>query len=78
MYVLLCEDNTLYTGYTDDVIRRFKTHQAGKGAKYTRAHKPVEILYQEEFFTKHDAMSAEYHFKKLTRTKKMLYIENHE
>ncbi|WP_268913178.1 GIY-YIG nuclease family protein [Lentilactobacillus sp. SPB1-3] len=77
MYVLLCEDDTLYTGYTDDVIRRFEVHQSGKGAKYTKAHKPIKILYSEEFSTKHDAMSAEYHFKKMNRQKKISYIRNH-
>ncbi len=78
MYVLLCDDQTLYTGFTDDVSRRFQTHLSGKGAKYTRAHKPVKILYQQAFETKHDAMSAEYAFKKMTRAKKLQYINRND
>ena len=46
MYVLECADGSLYTGYTTDVEKRLKTHNAGKGAKYTRARRPVKLLYQ--------------------------------
>ena len=49
MYVVECADGTLYTGYTTDVERRLKTHNAGKGAKYTRARLPVKLLYSEAF-----------------------------
>ncbi|WP_283678671.1 GIY-YIG nuclease family protein [Lentilactobacillus sp. Marseille-Q4993] len=77
MYVLLCQDGSLYTGYTNDVKRRFAAHLSGKGARYTRAHKPQRILYQEEFDTKHDALSAEFHFKQLPRAKKIQYIRLH-
>ena len=49
MYVVECADGTLYTGYTTDVERRLKTHNAGKGAKYTRARLPVKLLYSEFF-----------------------------
>ena len=47
MYVVECADGTLYTGYTTDVERRLKTHNAGKGAKYTRARLPVKLLYSQ-------------------------------
>lgn len=78
MYVLECADGTLYTGYTTDVEKRLATHNAGKGAKYTRNRLPVSLLYQEEFETKQAAMSAEALFKKrLTRQQKLEYIENH-
>lgn len=63
MYVLECSDGSLYTGYTTDVKRRVDTHNAGKGAKYTRARLPVTLLYQEEFPDKPSAMSAEALFK---------------
>lgn len=75
MYVLKCSDETFYTGYTTDLIRRIKTHNSKKGAKYTRARVPVELEYFEEFFTKSEATKAESSFKKLTRLKKEEYIK---
>ncbi|GAA3187994.1 GIY-YIG nuclease family protein [Lentilactobacillus kefiri] len=71
MYVLLCEDDTLYTGFSTDVERRFHQHVKGLGAKYTRSHVPVKILFKQEYTTKHDALSAEYAFKQLTRAQKI-------
>ena len=52
MYVLLCKDQTFYTGYTVDLEKRIATHNAGKGAKYTRMRTPVTLLYAKEFATK--------------------------
>lgn len=75
MYVLECRDGTLYTGYTNDLEKRIKTHNLGKGAKYTRARLPVLCIYFEAFETKQAAMSAEYHFKKKSRKQKIRYIE---
>ena len=75
MYVLECGDGTLYTGYTTDVEARLKTHQAGKGAKYTRARLPVKLIFQEEYPGKSAAMSAEALFKKKKRAEKLAYIE---
>ena len=74
MYVVECCDKTWYTGYTTDIIRRIKTHNAKKGAKYTRVRVPVELIYFEEFETKSEATRAESLFKKLTRSKKEEYI----
>ncbi|EEI69957.1 GIY-YIG nuclease family protein [Lentilactobacillus hilgardii] len=76
IYVLLCEDRTLYTGFTTNVEKRFQTHKLGRGAKYTRSHRPIKILFQKQFPTKHDALSAEYAFKQLTRKQKLQYINN--
>ncbi|MBG9453955.1 endonuclease [Lysinibacillus sphaericus] len=73
-YVLECADQSFYAGYTNNVDRRVAVHNAGKGAKYTRARGPVECIYVEEFDTKQEAMRAEYAFKQLTRTQKMKYI----
>lgn len=70
MYVLECADGSLYTGYAVDVHARLAAHNAGKGAKYTRARLPVSLLAYAEFATKHDAMHAEYVFKQLTRNEK--------
>ncbi len=74
MYVLECSDGSLYTGYTTDVKKRVDTHNARKGAKYTRARLPVTLLYQEEFPTKPSAMSAEALFNRKTRQQKLEYI----
>ena len=75
MYVLECTDGTLYTGYSTDVQKRLDVHNAGKGAKYTRARLPVKLLYQEEYPDKSSAMSAEALFKQKTRQEKLAYIE---
>ena len=73
-YILLTEQNTLYCGYTDDVEKRFQAHLEGKGAKYTRSHKPIKIVYQKEFETKSDAMKEERRIKKLSRFEKLKLI----
>ena len=70
MYVLECADGSLYTGYAVDVQARLAAHNAGKGAKYTRARLPVSLLAYAEFASKHDAMHAEYVFKQLSRNEK--------
>lgn len=70
MYVIECADGSLYTGYSPDVQARFAAHQAGTGAKYTRGRGPLNLLAVAEFPTKHDAMSAEYRFKRLSRDRK--------
>ena len=75
-YILLTEQNTLYCGYTDDVEKRFQAHLEGKGAKYTRSHKPIKIVYQKEFETKSDAMKEERRIKKLSRFEKLKLIKN--
>ncbi|MGN7479757.1 GIY-YIG nuclease family protein [Solibacillus silvestris] len=75
-YVLECSDATFYAGYTNNLEKRIATHNAGKGAKYTRARGPVKCIYFETFETKQQAMSAEYAFKQLNRTKKIEYIRS--
>ena len=78
MYVIECADGSLYTGYTTDVTKRIQTHNAGKGAKYTRNRLPVKLIYQEAFDSKQAAMSAEALFKKrLSRQEKLDYIKRH-
>lgn len=74
MYVVRCADDTLYTGYTTDVDRRLKQHNSGKGAKYTRNRRPVELVYVEEYADKREAMRAEYAFKQLSRQQKLRQI----
>ena len=75
VYLLRCADGTLYTGYTDDPVRRTKIHNAGKGAKYTRARLPVELVYQEACADKSAALRREYEIKRLTRVQKLKLIE---
>ena len=69
-YILKCSDGSLYTGWTNDLEKRINAHNAGKGAKYTKNRRPVELAYYEEFATKEEAMSREYAIKQLTRRKK--------
>ena len=73
-YIVECNDKTLYTGYTTDVEARIKTHNSGKGAKYTRSRLPVKLVYFEEHETKSEAMSREYAIK-MTRANKLKLIE---
>ena len=73
-YILRCSDGTLYTGWTDDLEKRLKAHNGGKGGKYTRARTPVELVYYEKFETKQQAMSREWHIKRLTRKEKLALI----
>ena len=73
-YILKCSDDTLYTGWTNDLEKRLKAHNEGKGAKYTKVRRPVEIVYYESFETKQDAMRREYEIKQLTRKQKELLI----
>ena len=77
IYILECSDNTLYTGYTDNLEKRIKNHNAGKGAKYTKGRLPVQLLYYETFDDKKEAMSREWYIKhKLTREEKINLINN--
>ena len=73
-YMLLCEDQTLYTGWTNDLEKRLKTHNSGQGAKYTRCRLPVKLVYSEFFDTKEEAMKREGAIKKLSRRKKVELI----
>lgn len=70
------ENDSLYCGYTDDVEKRFQAHIEGRGAKYTKAHKPVKIVYKKEFDTKSEAMKEEYRIKHLPRKEKIALIES--
>lgn len=69
-YIIRTVDNTLYCGYTDDPKERFEKHKAGTAAKYTRAHKPLKMVYLKEFKTKSEAMKEEYRIKHLSKQQK--------
>lgn len=76
-YILLTENDTLYCGYSDNVDKRFQKHLSGKGAKYTRANKPLKIVYKKAFKTKSEAMKEEARIKKLTKKEKLKLISHH-
>ena len=74
-YILKCKDDSLYTGWTNDLKKRITSHNAGKGAKYTKARRPVELVYYEEFQTREEAMKIEYAIKQLSRKEKEALIK---
>lgn len=74
-YILLCSDQSLYTGYTNNLLRRLKKHQAAQGAKYTKNRLPVRLVYYELYTSQHEAMSREYQIKQLNRKKKIELIQ---
>jgi putative endonuclease len=73
-YILLCRGGSYYTGSTNDVEKRFKDHLEGRGARYTKSHKPVKIIYREKFSTKSGALKREAEIKKWPRVKKEALI----
>ena len=75
VYILRCEDGSLYTGSTNNVEKRMKAHMSGKGARYTRSHKPLEIAYTEELEDKSSALKRECEIKKLKRKEKLELTE---
>lgn len=76
-YIVQCADGTLYTGWTNCLEKRLKAHNSGKGAKYTKSRKPVELVYKEEFDNKSDALRREAAIKSLTRKQKLALINKH-
>ena len=75
-YILRCSDGTLYTGWTNDLEKRIASHNDGTGGKYTRARRPVELVYHEAFETKQEAMSREWRIKHMSRQDKEKLIES--
>ena len=75
VYMLLCNDNTIYTGITNDLKKRFDNHISGKGAKYLRGRKPLEIVYTENFKNRSMATKREMEIKKLNRKEKEILIK---
>ena len=71
MYILRCADNTLYTGIATDVDRRAAVHNRGHGAKYTRSHRPVTVIYREPCADKSSALRREAAIKRLPRAQKL-------
>lgn len=75
-YILRCADGSLYTGWTNDLSKRLSAHNAGRGAKYTRARRPVVLVYWECFSTKREAMAREWAIKRLSRGEKLALIRS--
>lgn len=73
-YILKCSDNSLYTGWTNNLEHRIQDHNTGKGAKFTKGRGPVELVYSESFKTKEEAMKREYAIKKMSRSQKLELI----
>jgi putative endonuclease len=71
VYIILCKDNTFYTGHTKDVDSRLKLHMSGKASRYTRTHKPKRIVYVEEFGSRAEAMRRERGIKRLNHGQKL-------
>ena len=69
-YIVRCSDGSLYTGWTNDLEKRIKAHNEGKGAKYTKSRRPVELVYYEAFEKKEEAMSREWAIKQMSREEK--------
>ena len=69
-YIVKCSDGTFYTGWTNDLTRRMEAHNQGRGAKYTKARRPVTLIYYETFETKEEAMKRDYAIKRLSRKEK--------
>mgnify|MGYP001190438419 FL=1 len=75
-YILQCKDKTLYCGYTKDLIKREKDHNAGLGSKYVRAHGGGEIIYSEKFKSLSKALKREAEVKRWTRARKLGLIQS--
>ncbi len=76
VYMVRCRDGSLYTGWTTDVVRRLHAHNSGKGAKYTKSRRPVELVYAEQAATREDALRREAGIKRLRRQDKLKLIQS--
>lgn len=71
VYILLCSDGSFYTGISDNPHQRFLDHKNGKGGRYTRSHKPIKLLYTEQYESKSAALKRESQIKGWSRQKKI-------
>ena len=76
IYILECSDGTFYTGITNNIEKRLKTHREGKGAKYTRTRLPLTLLCFTTVKTKSEALKYEYKIKQLPKNKKVEFLNN--
>jgi len=78
VYIVRCDDDSLYTGITNDLVERIKKHNAGKGAKYTRSRLPVKLVWREQKSSERVARRREAAIKGLTRLEKIDLIKTYE
>lgn len=71
VYILMCNDDTFYTGITNNIEHRMQVHKEGKGSKYVRARLPFKLVYSEEYETKSEALKRELQIKALKREEKL-------
>lgn len=76
VYLVECNDNSYYCGYTTDLTRRIGTHNAGNGGHYTKSHRPVKLVYSETWSNRTKAIQREREIKKLNRKQKTALIQN--
>lgn len=78
VYILLCKDKSLYTGFTNNLKKRILDHKNGHGGRYTRSHKVVKLVYQQKFASNSEALKREIQIKGWSRDQKVrtlnLYI----
>ena len=74
VYLLKCGDGSLYCGWTTDLEARVEQHSLGRGAKYTRSRLPVKLVWYETYEDRHEALSREWHIKRMSREEKMKLI----
>ena len=74
IYIILCSDDTLYTGITTDIDRRFNQHVAGSGAKYFRARQPLQVVYLEKGHNRSSATKRETQIKAMSKADKILLV----
>ena len=78
VYIIRCQDQSLYIGITTNLKKRLEKHQSGKGAKYTRGRGPFKLVYTESYPNRSQATKREYSLKNLSHSKKMYLINNAE
>ena len=76
VYLLRCRDGSLYCGWTTDLKNRVNAHNAGAGAKYTRSRLPASLVYYEEYEDRTEALSREWHLKRLSHAQKLALIKD--
>ena len=74
VYMLECSDNSIYTGITNNLEERLKTHQSGNGAKYLRGRLPIKLIYKELFINRSEATKREISIKKMSKKEKQILI----
>ena len=78
MYILVCVDGSFYTGYTKNIDNRAKLHACGKGARYTKMHKPKNVVYAEAFDSRAEAMKREKAIKRLSHQQKVQLVKRNK